>query len=413
MSLFETLAALLSLTAVFSFLNYRFLKLPTTIGIMLLSLVFSLLIILLGDFSSGVRASAETLVHQIDFNETVLHGMLSFLLFAGALHVNLNDLREQKWVIATLATIGIFMSTFLVGCVMYFVFAALGIEINFLWCLVFGSLISPTDPIAVMGILKLVGAPKSLETKIAGESLFNDGVGVVIFLVLLGLATGQTEATPSHVLGLFGKEAIGGAIFGFVSGYIGFWMLKQVDNYQVEALITLGLVSGCYALAEHLHLSAPIAIVITGLFIGNQGRSFAMSDKTRERLDDFWELIDEILNAVLFLLIGVEILILSLKGEYLLAGLIAIPVVLFVRWISVGLPVQLMKSKKTFTPHAIKIMTWGGLRGGISVALALSIPKDEVVRDPILTITYCVVIFSILVQGTTIKKLLNMALPKD
>ena len=411
MSLFEILAALLSLTAVFSFLNYRILKLPTTIGIMLLSLVFSLLIILLGDLSAGVRESAEQLVHQIDFNKTVLHGMLSFLLFAGALHVNLNDLKEQSVVIATLATIGITVSTFLVGIIMFFVFNALGIEINFLWCLVFGSLISPTDPIAVMGILKIVGAPKTLETKIAGESLFNDGVGVVIFLVLIGLATGQTEATASHVLGLFAKEAIGGAIFGLAMGYLAYWMLKQVENYQVEALITLGLVTGSYALAEHLHISAPIAIVITGLFVGNQGRSLAMSDKTRERLDDFWELIDEILNAVLFLLIGVELLILSLKGEYLLAGLIAIPVVLFVRWISVGIPVSLMKRKRTFTPHAIKIMTWGGLRGGISVALALSLPKDVVARDPILTVTYCVVIFSILVQGTTIKKLLNKALP--
>ena len=210
---------------------------------------------------------------------------------------------------------------------------------------------------------------------------------------------------------MFAKEAIGGAVFGLAMGYLAYWMLKQVENYQVEALITLGLVTGSYALAEHLHISAPIAIVITGLFVGNQGRSLAMSDKTRERLDDFWELIDEILNAVLFLLIGVELLILSLKGEYLLAGLIAIPVVLFVRWISVGVPVSLMKRKRTFTPHAIKIMTWGGLRGGISVALALSLPKDVVARDPILTVTYCVVIFSILVQGTTIKKLLNKALP--
>jgi len=410
MSLFEIIAALLTLTAVFSFMNYRILKLPTTIGIMFLSLVFSLLIILLGDFSSGLRASAESLVNQIDFNKAVLHGMLSCLLFAGALHVNLDDLKEQRWVIATLATIGIMVSTVLVGSIMYFVFGILGIKIDFLWCLVFGSLISPTDPIAVMGILKIVGAPKTLETKIAGESLFNDGVGVVIFLVLLGLATGQTEASAAHVLGLFAKEAIGGAIFGLGVGYLGYWMLKQVDNYQVEALITLGLVTGSYALAEHFHISAPIAIVITGLFIGNQGRSLAMSDKTRERLDDFWELIDEILNAVLFLLIGVEILILSLKGEYLLAGLIAIPVVLFVRWISVGLPVQLMRRKRTFTPHAIKIMTWGGLRGGISVALALSLPKDVLARDPILTVTYCVVIFSILVQGTTIKKLLNKAL---
>lgn len=410
MSLFETIAALLTLTAVFSFLNYRILKLPTTIGIMLLSLVFSLLIILLGDHVSGLRESAELLVKQIDFNKAVLHGMLSCLLFAGALHVNLNDLKEQSIVIASLATVGIVVSTFLVGSIMFFVFKALGIEINYLWCLVFGSLISPTDPIAVMGILKVAGAPKTLETKIAGESLFNDGVGVVIFLVLMGLATGQTEATASHVIGLFAKEAIGGAVFGLAMGYLAYWMLMQVENYQVEALITLGLVTGSYALAEHLHISAPIAIVITGLFIGNQGRSLAMSDKTRERLDDFWELIDEILNAVLFLLIGVEILILSLKGEYLLAGLIAIPVVLLVRFISVGLPVTLMKYRRDFTPHVIKLMTWGGLRGGISVALALSLPKDVLARAPILTVTYCVVIFSILVQGTTIKSLLKKVL---
>lgn len=410
MSLFETIAALLTLTAVFSFLNYRILKLPTTIGIMLLSLVFSLLIILLGDHVSGLRESAELLVKQVDFNKAVLHGMLSCLLFAGALHVNLNDLKEQSIVIASLATVGIVVSTFLVGSIMFFVFKALGIEINYLWCLVFGSLISPTDPIAVMGILKVAGAPKTLETKIAGESLFNDGVGVVIFLVLMGLATGQTEATASHVIGLFAKEAIGGAVFGLAMGYLAYWMLMQVENYQVEALITLGLVTGSYALAEHLHISAPIAIVITGLFIGNQGRSLAMSDKTRERLDDFWELIDEILNAVLFLLIGVEILILSLKGEYLLAGLIAIPVVLLVRFISVGLPVTLMKYRRDFTPHVIKLMTWGGLRGGISVALALSLPKDVLARAPILTVTYCVVIFSILVQGTTIKSLLKKVL---
>lgn len=410
MSLFDILSALLVLTAVFSYLNHRLFKLPTTIGIMLLSLVFSSVIIFVGDYIPGLRESAAALVESIDFNETVLHGMLSFLLFAGALHVNLNDLREQKWVIAILATFGVLLSTFLVGICMFYIFAAVGLEIPLIWCLVFGSLISPTDPIAVMGILKIAGAPKTLETKIAGESLFNDGVGVVIFLVLLGLATGQTEATAANILGLFAKEAIGGAIFGLGIGYIGYSMLSHVDNYQVEALITLGLVSGGYAFAEYLHISAPIAIVVAGLLIGNQGRYFAMSDNTRERLDNFWELIDEILNAVLFLLIGIEILILSLNAQYLLLGLIAIPVVLVCRLISVGTPVQLMKKLRTFTPHAIKIMVWGGLRGGISVALALSIPKEEWVRDPILTITYCVVIFSIAVQGLTIKKLLQKSM---
>lgn len=413
MELFDILAALLTLTAIFSYLNHRFLKLPTTIGIMLLSLLFSLLIILLGDKIPGLRESAEELVNSIDFNKTVLEGMLSFLLFAGALHVNLNDLREQKWVIAILATVGVITSTFLVGTAMFYIFQMFDLPIPYLWCLVFGSLISPTDPIAVMGILKLVGAPKTLETKIAGESLFNDGVGVVVFLVLLGLATGQTEASASSVLGLFAVEAIGGAIFGFVIGYIGYFMLKRVDNYQVEALITLGLVTGGYATALHYHLSAPIAIVIAGLLIGNQGRYLAMSDNTRKRLDNFWELIDEILNAVLFLLIGVEILILTLNEKYIMLGLIAIPTVLLCRFIAIGVPIQFMKMFRSFTPHAIKIMTWGGLRGGISVALALAIPKDEWVRDPILTITYCVVIFSIVVQGLTVKPLLNKSLPPE
>ena len=273
--------------------------------------------------------------------------------------------------------------------------------------MVFGALISPTDPIAVLSILKISGAPKSLETKIAGESLFNDGVGVVVFLVLLGVAIGSDEATTSHIIGLFALESFGGILFGLGLGYVGFLMLSGVDNYQVEALITLALVSGGYALAEVLHISAPIAIVVAGLLIGNKGRMFAMSDKTRERLDNFWELIDEILNAVLFLLIGVEILILTLSKQFMIAGLFAIPIVLLARLICVGTPIQLMKKFRTFSPHATTILTWGGLRGGISVALALSIPAVPA-REPLLVITYFVVVFSILVQGLTLKKVLSL-----
>jgi len=372
---------------------------------MLLSLLFSLMLLLFGEFGFSLDEQATNLVKSIDFNEALLHGMLSFLLFAGALHVNLNDLREQKWVIGTLATVGVISSTFIIGTVMYYILGWLGIPVAYIYCLVFGALISPTDPIAVMGILKLVGAPKTLETKIAGESLFNDGVGVVVFLVLLGIATGGDDMSASHVVELFAVEALGGVFFGLGLGFLGFFMLKGVDNYQVEALITLALVSGGYAFAESIHISAPIAIVVAGLFIGNQGRTLAMSDNTRERLDDFWELIDEILNAILFLLIGVELLILTFTKQFMLAGLIAIPVVLLARFICVGIPVKIMSKYRTFSPYVTTILTWGGLRGGISVALALSIPAGPA-REPLLVITYFIVVFSILVQGLTIKKVL-------
>ena len=408
MTLFQIIALLLSLTAIFSYINDQFFKLPITIGVMLLSLLFSLALIVTGEFGLGFEDKAESILAQIDFNETLLHGMLSFLLFAGALHVNINDLKKQKWVISVLATVGVMTSTFLVGTATYYLLNWLGIEIEYIYALLFGALISPTDPIAVLGILKSAGASKTLETKITGESLFNDGVGVVIFLVLLGIATGGGETTTASVIGLFAKEAIGGVLFGLGLGYVAYKMLKSIDNYQVEVLITLGLVTGCYALAEAIHVSAPIAIVVAGLMIGNHGRSLAMSDVTRKRLDNFWELVDEILNAVLFLLIGLEVLILTFTSQYLIAGLLAIPMILVARWIAVGVPVQVMKQVREFTPYVVTIMTWGGLRGGISVALALSLP-DVPAREPILAITYCVVVFSIVVQGLTIKKVLNLS----
>ena len=405
MSFFEIVSMLLCFAAVFAYINYKYIKLPTTIGIMLLSLMFSLVLVLFGELGFSLEDQATRIVGSIDFNEALLHGMLSFLLFAGALHVNLNDLREQKWVIGTLATVGVICSTFIIGTVMFYVLQWLDIHVAYIYCLVFGALISPTDPIAVMGILKIAGAPKTLETKIAGESLFNDGVGVVVFLVLLGIATGGDEMTTTQVIKLFSVEALGGVTFGLGLGFLGFFMLRGVDNYQVEALITLALVSGGYAFAEYLHISAPIAIVVAGLFIGNQGRMLAMSDKTRKRLDDFWELIDEILNAVLFLLIGLELLILTFTNQFMIAGLIAIPVVLLARFACVGTPIHIMRKFRTFSPYAATILTWGGLRGGISVALALSIPPGPA-REPLLVITYFVVVFSILVQGLTVKKVL-------
>jgi len=343
---------------------------------------------------------------SIEFDETLLHGMLSFLLFAGALHVNLDDLSRQRGIIFILATFGVIGATFIIGILSWYSFGLVGLDVPFVYCLLFGALISPTDPIAVLGILKQSNAPKSLEAKITGESLFNDGVAVVIFLVLVRIATGGTDISPGELLLMFSQEAIGGILFGLGAGGITYWMLKSVDNYQVEVLLTLALVTGGYTLAEALHLSAPIAIVVAGLLIGNHGRLLAMSEKTREHLDTFWELVDEILNAVLFVLIGLEVLVLVFIQEYLLAGLLAIPIVLLARFVSVGIPIAIMRRFRDFSPKAIQVLTWGGLRGGISVALALSLSAGEI-RDSLVAVTYAVVVFSILVQGLTIGPLIR------
>ena len=405
MDILNTIAILLTLSAVFSYLNYRFIHLPTAIGIMLISLILSLLLLASGKLELfDISNQAKVLIEGIDFHATLINGMLSFLLFAGALHVNLSDLSKQKWVILILATVGVVSSTFIIGGVSWVILNALELNISFIYCLLFGALISPTDPIAVLGILKTVGVPKSLEIKISGESLFNDGVAVVVFLVLLGIATGQSEASVSSVGLLFVQEAIGGAVYGLVIGGICFYMLRSVNNYQVEVLLTLALVMGGYAFASSIHVSGPIAMVVAGLLIGNHGRGLAMSDSTREHLDSFWELIDEVLNAILFLLIGLEVLVLVYHIEYFLAALAIIPVVLLSRFIAVGTPIQIMKKVREFSPGVVRLMTWGGLRGGISVALALSLPSG-VEREVILAVTYAVVIFSVLVQGLTLGSL--------
>ena len=406
MKLFHILALLLTASAVFSYINHRFLKLPTVIGIMLVALVFSLGLNLLGPIGILLEHEVQEMLASIDFDETLLHGMLSFLLFAGALHVNLNDLSRQRGIIFVLATFGVVGATFLIGGISWITFGLIGLDIPFIYCLLFGALISPTDPIAVLGILKQSSAPKSLEAKIAGESLFNDGVAVVMFLVIARIAADGTEVSAGEVLLIFSQEAIGGLMFGLGAGGLTYWMLKSVDNYQVEVLLTLALVTGGYSLAEALHLSAPIAIVVAGLLIGNHGRVLAMSEKTRGHLDTFWELVDEILNAVLFVLIGLEVLALVFIQEYLLAGLIAIPIVLLARFVTVGIPITIMRRFRNFTPKAIQILTWGGLRGGISVALALSLPAGEI-RDTLVAVTYAVVVFSILVQGLTIGPLIR------
>lgn len=409
MDLFELSALLITITALFGYVNAKWIKLPTAIGVMLIALLFSLAIAIiewLGIYPS--RALAEKILSGVDFNFTLLHGMLSFLLFAGALHVNLKDLGQQRWVILTLSTLGVLLSTLIIGYGSFFAFNALGFNINLIYCMLFGALISPTDPIAVLSILKSTGAPRALETKITGESLFNDGVGVVIFIVLLGIAQDPQSASFSHIALLFAEEAIGGILFGLVLGYIGFKLLASLDDYSTEVLISLAIVMGGYSLAAAIHTSGPISIVVAGLVIGNHGRQYAMSEKTREHLDLFWKLIDEILNALLFVLIGLEVLILDFDNHSLIAGLLTIMLVLGARLVSVGIPISLFKLRRSFTPYVTRILVWGGLRGGISVALALSLPPGSA-RDIILAVTYVVVVFSIVVQGLTIGILVEKA----
>ena len=404
-NLFNTLAWLISLSALFSYLNHRLFKLPTTIGLMLIALLMSLAILLLDALGLPLYDKAQILMSGIDFNDTLMQGMLSFLLFAGALHVNLGDLARNKWIVALLATAGVCLSTLVIGWISWWVLGKFGIAMPLIYCLLFGALISPTDPIAVLGILKTAGAPKNLETKITGESLFNDGVGVVLFTVLLGIAGGGHMGT-GHIAWLFAEEALGGILFGLLIGAMAYYALKHIDNYQTEILITLAVVTGGYALSHSIHVSGPIAIVVAGLVIGNQGRRLAMSDRTREHLDTFWELLDELMNAVLFVLIGLEILVLTLDTRTLVVAVFLIPVVIIARFVSVSIPVILLRLKRSFSPGTIKIMTWGGLRGGISVAMALSIPAGAE-RDIILMATYVIVVFSIVVQGLSISTLVR------
>ena len=405
-------ALLITLTAVFSYLNLRYVRLPTTIGVMGISLLLSLGLVGLSSLGYGrVERDVESLLSQVDFNELLMKGMLSILLFAGALHVDLGDLASRKWPIGILATVGLVISTALVGLASWAVFDLLGLQVPLIYCLLFGALISPTDPIAVMGILKSARAPKGLEIKIAGESLFNDGVAVVVFVVLLDLARGGHDVSLGGVVLLLVEEAVGGIVYGLAIGYLAYLLLKSIDNYQVEVMITLALVLGGYALAAQLHVSGPLAMVVAGLLIGNRGRLLAMSERTREHLDTFWELMDEILNAVLFVLIGFEVIILTYRQGYLAAALVLIPIVLLARLVAVGLPIGLMRGRFELSEHAVKVLTWGGVRGGISVALALSLPRGAE-RELLLFVTYAIVVFSILVQGLTLGQLVK-ALVKE
>jgi len=405
-SLFHAMSLIVTLVALFGYFNCRVTRLPDIIGITAIGLVVSIIVAIIGTYNPAVASWAQQAVAGIDFSKVVFQGMLGMLLFAGSLHVNLGDITREKWVILVLATVGVVLSTAIVGTGFYLGAKLLGLELPLINGLLFGALISPTDPIAVLGILRKVGVPKTLETKIAGESLFNDGTGVVVFLTLLSVATSGHEVSTSEVLTLLAEEVVGGVAVGLVLGYLGYYLLKGIDSYAEEIMITLSLATAGYALAESLHTSAPIAVVLMGLMVGNQGKENAMSEQTRQHLFSFWELTDELLNLLLFGLIGLEVIALSLSVNQMLPGLIAIPIVLLARWVSVGVPIMAMSRFRVFTPNTIKIMTWGGLRGGISVALALSLPQMAG-RETIVAATYVVVIFSILVQALTMGRLVR------
>ncbi|WP_057935711.1 cation:proton antiporter [Algoriphagus resistens] len=407
MDIFSIITILTVLSAAFAFINTKFLKLPFTIGLMIISIAFTLVVITLGKINHFFLEEAELLIGSIDFETVLLDVMLSFLLFAGALHTKLDSLRAMKAPIAVFATIGVALSTFLVGTMMYFVFLAFGHGIDYLYCLLFGALISPTDPIAVLGILKDADAPKKLEVKIVGESLFNDGVGVVIFLVIFKLAQKGIDSVGAGEVGLlFLEEVVGGIGLGLITGWLTFRLMKVIDHYETEVMITLALVMGLSGLAHYLHVSGPLAVVVAGIVIGNKSPKIAWSETTNNYVDKFWELIDVLLNAILFVLIGLELLIITATEEYLIFGLIAIPLSLLARYIAMAGPIAIFKERLDFIPKTGLIMTWGGIRGGISIALALSL-EPQMERELFLTVTYVIVVFSIIVQGLTIGPLVK------
>lgn len=408
MDYFLIITVLVFLSAIFGYLNVRILKLPNTIGLMVITIVFTLAVLVLSYFDATLLNAEKYIITHIDFRTVLLDIMLSFLLFAGALHTNFEQLRIQRWPVLAFATLGILVSTFLVGIVMFYTLQVIGFDIKFIYCLLFGALISPTDPIAVLGILKKAGVPKKLEAKIVGESLFNDGVGVVVFLTIYKIAaSGTSNVDALDVVKLFGQEVLGGIALGLLLGWITYRLMKSIDDYDIEVIITLATVMAGTAIAQKLHLSAPLAMVTAGLIVGNNTvRDSAMSEITESYVDKFWELIDILLNTILFVLIGMELLVLTFEGQYILAGLLAVPIVLLCRFISLLLPINFFKKRLDFVPKTNLVMTWGGLRGGISIALALGLTQD-MHRDLFLVITYIVVIFSIIVQGLTVGKLVK------
>ncbi|NPA08735.1 MAG: sodium:proton antiporter [Chlorobi bacterium] len=408
MELYYSFSALIVLASIFSYLNYRFLKLPSTIGIMVIAIVVSIFLVSFGEtVLPRTFGHLHNLMTGIDFTEVLMGAMLNFLLFAGGIHINIDDLKEQFVPVVIFSTAGVVISTFVVGFGMYYLLPLVGISLPFIYCLLFGALISPTDPVAVLSILKQANVSKSLETKVAGESLFNDGMAVVVFTVVLQLAIGNKVTLNMESIGLLLlKEAGGGLLLGVVLGWITSRLMREVDDYIISVLVTLSVVMGGYLIARQMHISGPLTMVAAGLFMGNFNVKFKMKSVTQDYLIKFWELIDEILNAVLFLFIGFELLMIKDLSHYMIPGLVAIAVVLLARFISIWGPTKFMSFRTRFSPQTVKVLVWGGIRGGVSIALALSIPKNEN-STIVLSITYCVVVFSIIVQGLTIAKVAN------
>lgn len=411
MSVFEIAALLVTLSALFGWVNLRFLRLPHTIGLLVMALSASLLMLALQKVVPGleITSALKDILEGIDFYSALMEGMLSLLLFAGALHVDLNLLKDQKWPIAAMASIGVVLSTVVIGVALWLIAGLVGLDIPLAWAFVFGALISPTDPVAVLGLLKTIDVPESIKAKIAGESLFNDGVALVAFSVLVTIASVSGEQQYPSVLGtaeFLLYEGVGSAIFGLATGWIAYRAMLAVDDHIVEILISVAACIATYTICHRLHLSGPIAVVVSGLLIGNHGAEYAMSEKVEQYLFAFWEVVDEMLNSVLFLLIGLEVLVITFDPANAWIVLIAIPIVLAGRFVSVSLPIKLLSLRRTFSAGAIPILTWGGLRGGVSVALALALP-DSPVKPVLLTATYAVVIFSIVVQGLTMRRVIE------
>jgi CPA1 family monovalent cation:H+ antiporter len=407
MALYNALAIMTVLTALFGYINHRWIRLPGAIGIMLISLLSSLVIIIIGWLNPGFFSGITQLIKRIDLYTLLMKVMLSFLLFAGAIQLDSKSMRSQRLPILAFSTISTVLSTFLAGCMLYGLSLLVGYPIGFLYCLLFGALISPTDPVAVLSILRQARIPATLETKINGESLFNDGVAIVVFIILYEIiAEGTGHFDAGHIAWVFLREAGGGLLLGVVLGYVGFLFISSIDQYQIEVMLTLAIVTGGYLLAEHLQVSAPLAMAVAGLITGNKSRNEVMSVVTRDYLDKFWEMIDEFLNGILFLIIGFEMLVLPFSKIVVVLGLLCIPIVLLARYLSVLVPISFLKHHTTFEKNAIPILTWGGLRGGIPVALALSIPPD-MHGETFVAITYIIVVFSILVQGLTIGRVVK------
>lgn len=402
MNFLDIASIVLVLSALFATINYKVFKLPTTIGVMLISLLVSsslLAVKYIGNVDIGFIYSW---VRQIDFSNTLVNGMLGALLFAGALNINFSELKSRLKIITVLATFGVLFSTVVVGYLTFYICQIMGIQISLLYCMAFGALISPTDPIAVLAILRKIGVSKWLELDVTGESLFNDGVGYVVFTLFLGLAMGEQSLSTSSVVLFFLQEALGGILFGLAISLISYLLIRSVNDYHIEILITIALVIAGYNLATIIHVSAPIAIVVAGIVTGNLSRQ-AMQFTSKKYLSIFWDVIDEVLNCILFVLLGIEVLGIAWNFQFIYLGFFAIIIVLFSRWLSVFIPVKLMQKSTFFSPRSIKILTWGGLRGGLSVAMALLIPSGQE-KQIILIMTYACVIFAIFVQGTTIAR---------